>query len=556
VLSLPEIARRLDQRFALLTAGGRTAVPRHRTLRAAIDWSYDLLAPPERALFRRLAVFSAGWTLEAAEHVCGGEEVGDVLDTQGRLVDQSLIVRRGDRFSMLETILTYARERLDAAGEEADLRERHAHFYGALAESAESEMRGADQKRALTRLRKEEHNFRLALQWGREHADDHPDVGLGLAASLGWYWYVGRQLEGRSELTSMLAAAAGASAKTRARALQALSLSLRPAACIVHASPEAAQMARASVSLFDAIKEPRGAAMSRLLVAVEGVAGGDIGTFLRMVDEARLELRALGDARGVALADFVETEIRLYHGSLDQALRLGRQAVRRFDALGDGWGRAAVRLHLGLGLRVAGRTRDAREFLHEAVTISQEIGLPNNLARSLAELGEVCLYSGDPEEAERWFLECDQILSDLVDDTMQALVVSGRGDAARYQGDPSTALGHYDQALTLSRRSEVLRVAARALAGLAAAHLDLDQLDQARHRLDEGVPLAREVGDPATYAASLEQLARLSLRDGLQHEARRLLDEAEHIRLHYRRPRGALAQRDVEGPTGAMEQAT
>ncbi len=552
-LSPPEIARRLDQRFGLLAAGGRTTAPRHRTLRAAIDWSYDLLSVPEAALFRRLAVFSGGWTLEAAEEVCGDEEVGDVFGVLTRLVDQSLVAARGDRFSMLETILAYARERLDATGEEAMLRERHARFFKGLAEAIEPELRGVDQARALKRLRDEEHNLRLALQWGRQHADDDPDVGLGLAAALGWYWYVGRQVEGRSELKSMLAASSGASDDVRARALQALSLSLRPAGCIVHASPEAAQVARASVSLFQATDEPARAAMSQLLVAVEGVAGGDVAGFLSMVDDARLKLGTHGDAWGRALADFIEMEIRLYQDSLERALALGEQAARRFDALDDDWGRSAVRLHLGFGLRLAGRTREAREVLHVAVAISRETGLPNNLARSLAELGELAVYVGDPEEAEHWFGECDDIVSDLADDTMQALVASVRGDAARYRGDPSAALGHYEIALTLYRRSEVLRGVARALTGLAAAELDLDELDRARQRLDEGVALAGEVGDPAIHAAAMEQLARLSSRDGAEHEARKLLDEAERIRLQYRRPRGALAQRDVERPHDPTE---
>jgi predicted ATPase/DNA-binding SARP family transcriptional activator len=556
-ISLHEIARRLDHRFALLATGGRTTEPRHRTLRAAIDWSHDLLTPPERALFRRLAVFSGGWTLEAAESVCGGDdEVGEVLDVQSRLVDQSLIVARGDRFLMLETILAYARERLDATGEVAIVRERHARFFAALAESIQPELRGVGQARALTRLRNDEHNLRLALQWGREHGHEHPDVGLGLAAALGWYWYVGRQVEGRSELKSMLAVASGASERIRARALQALSLSLRPAGCIVHASPEAAQVARASVSLFDALGERADAAMSQLLVAVEGVAGGDVGGFLSMIDDARLNLRTHDDAWGLALADFIEMEIRLYHDSPDRALVLGQQAARQFDALDDDWGRSAVRLHLGFGLRLAGRTREAGEVLDEAVRISRETGLPNNLARSLAELGELSLYTGDAEEAERWFHESDDIVNDLADDTMQALVASGRGDAARYRGEPTAALGHYDNALMLYRRSGVLRGVTRALTGLAAAELDLGERARARQRLDESIPLAREVADPAIHAAALEQLARLSSRDGRYHEARRLLEEAQGIRLRHRRPRGALAERDVQLRDGRLERLT
>lgn len=543
--SLPEIARRLDERFAFLTGGGRTTTPRHRTLRAAIDWSYGLLDAPERTLFSRLTVFSGGWTLEAAQEVCGDEDVPDVMESLTRLVDQSLVAARGDRFSMLETILAYGRERLDAR-EEATLRARHARFFKALAEATEPKLRGVGQARALKLLRSEDHNLRSALQWGREHAEEQPDVGLGLAAALGWYWYVGRQVEGRSELRTTLAAASNASEQVRAQALQALSLSLRPAGCIVHASPQAAQAARESVSLFQATGEPVGAAMSRLLVAVEGVAGGDVSGYLEMVDEARVSLSAENDAWGLALADFIEMEIRLYHDSPDHALALGEQAARQFDALDDDWGRSAVRLHLGFGLRLAGRTGEAREALNEAVAISRETGLPNNLVRSLAELGELAVYSGDPDEAERWFLQCDDIVSDLADDAMEALVASGRGDAARFRREPEAAVGHYDRGLTLYRRAGVLRGEARTLTGLAATELDLGEVEMARRHIDEGVKLALDAGDPAIHAAGLEQLARLASRDGSEPEARRLLDEAEAIRLRSRRPRGALASRDVE----------
>jgi tetratricopeptide (TPR) repeat protein len=384
------------------------------------------------------------------------------------------------------------------------------------------------------------------LQWARENSDADPDLGLALASALGWYWYVGRQGEGRFELRSMLEACTAASSRTRARALQALSLSLRPAGCIVHASPEAAEVARESKAIFDEVGDPAGSAMSQLLVAVEGVAGVEVDSSLIMVEEARVRLRDHGEDWGVALADFVEMEIRLYHDSTDEALVLGEQAARQFDALDDNWGRSAVRLHLGFGLRQAGRTREARQVLHEAVAISRDTGLPYNLARSLAELGELAVYEGDTDEAERWFRECDEILADLADDAMQALVASGRGDAARYRSEPSAAIDLYNQALSLYRRSAVTRGIARALIGLAAASLDLNRSSQARAHLEEGLTLARDAGDPAILAAALEELARLSQRDDDDHGARALLAESEDLRLRYRRPRGALATRDLD----------
>jgi predicted ATPase/DNA-binding SARP family transcriptional activator len=545
-LSLREIADRLDQRFELLTSGGRTIEPRHRTLRAAIDWSFDLLAPDEQKLFRQLAVFSGGWTLDAAETVCTDSDRSTVVDVLARLVDQSLVKWRDERFWMLETILSYARERLVEAGEHDAMRERHADFFRAFAESAEPDLRSPNQGHALERLRAEQHNLRLALQWARDHTAEQPDAGLSLAASLGWYWYVGRQVEGRSELESMLTAAAAASAPTRARALQAWSLALRPAGCIVHPSAEAAAAARESLALFDVDREPVRSAISQLLIAVEGVAGGDIDGFLELVNQARSELRSQQDAWGLALADFVEMEIRLYHDSTDSALQIGDRAATQFDALDDDWGRSAVRLHLGIGLRLAGRTSEASDALHEAVALSRDTGLPNNLARSLAELGEIATHLGDAEEAERWFDPCQEVVSDLADDTLQALLFTGRADAARLRHDPSLADHHYQSALGLYHRSEVVRGQARALLGTAAAELDLGNITKARQQLDKAQVLVKNAADPAIHAASLEQHARLSIAEGAREEAFTLLRDAEHVRRRARRPRGALAAGDAQ----------
>jgi predicted ATPase/DNA-binding SARP family transcriptional activator len=545
-LSLREIADRLDQRFELLTSGGRTIEPRHRTLRAAIDWSYDLLSPEEQTLFRRLAVFSGGWTLDAAETVCVDGEASAIVDVLARLVDQSLVKWRDERFWMLETILSYARERLIVAGEADTMGERHAHFFRGFAEAAEPDLRSPDQGHALDRLRAEEHNLRLALQWCRDHTAEQPDAGLSLAAALGWYWYVGRQVEGRSELESMLTAAAGASAATRARALQAWSLALRPAGCIVHPSAEAAAAARESLSLFDAGDDPVRGALSRLMIAVEGVAGGDVRGYLEMVDRARSDLRAHEDVWGLALANFVEMEIRLYHDSPDPALRLGDRAAAQFDALDDDWGRSAVRLHLGIGLRLAGRTSEARQVLHEAVALSRDTGLPNNLARSLAELGEIATHIGDAQEAERWFDSCQEVVSDLADDALQALIFTGRADAARLRREPSLADEHYQGALALYDRNDVVRGQARALLGAAAAQIDLGNTTEARRQLDHAQRLVKGAADPAIHAASLEQRARLSLTEGGEEEARGLLRDAELVRTRSRRPRGALAAGDAD----------
>ena len=515
-------------------------------MRAAIAWSHDLLSPEERTLFRRLSVFSGGWTLEAAEHVCGDDDPApEVVDGLARLVDQSLVVSRGDRFSMLETILAYARECLVAAGEEEALRARHAAFFRTFAEACEPVLRSPDQRDALERLHAEEHNLRQALEWGRDHARDEPDAGLSLAAALGWYWYVGRQIEGRAELESILTAAPDASSAVRARALQARSLALRPAGCIVHPSGEAAQAARASLELFGKGGEPVRAALSRLLLAVEGVAGDDVKGSLMLVERARGDLRDHRDAWGLALADFIEMEIRLYHDSPEAALDLGDRAAAQFDALDDDWGRSAVRLHLGIGLRLAGRTSEAGGVLLMAVDLSRGARLPNNLARSLIELGEIATHLGDAPEGDRYFGAADEIVDDLTDDTLRALVLTGRADAARLRGDFTVADDHYRRAVDRYDRAGVPRGQVRALLGSAACSLDLGLVAEARELLARVQPLVAQAADPVLEASNGEQLARLAFASDERENGLELLRDAERIRTRSRRPRSRLAQRDA-----------
>jgi len=277
VKTLPpeEIAMRLDDRFQLLTVAPRTAEARHQTLRATVDWSHDLLGPPQQALFRRLAVFRGGWTLHAGEVVCDLEGSGGVLDLLGELVDRSMVVTAQGRFRMLETIRAYAVEQLQRSGEHDAVARRHAEFFTAFAEDAEPHLRGPTQRTWLNRLQQEDANLRGAMAWASEHRASDPDVAMRLGGALGWYWYVGRQTDGTAYLRTTLDEPAGASGPAHARALLALSLTVRPVGCIVHPSAEGFHAAQTAAQLFHDAGDPVGAAVSELLAGVEGVAQPD-----------------------------------------------------------------------------------------------------------------------------------------------------------------------------------------------------------------------------------------------------------------------------------------
>ena len=214
VLSPEQIEARLQDRFRLLTGGARTAVARQRTLEATVDWSYQLLSDVERQLFSRLSVFPAAWTLEAAEHVCGGDGINenDVLDLLSRLVSKSLVVVDSEfagerRYRFLETVRQYARERLVQAGAADRLRDRHFEFFFNEFRGALPILRHHDQLPCLRRLRIEQENVRAALEWALT-SSALAEKGVELAGALFWFWTKrGLFEEGRLWLERALAVA-------------------------------------------------------------------------------------------------------------------------------------------------------------------------------------------------------------------------------------------------------------------------------------------------------------------------------------------------------------
>ena len=212
-MSVEQIAARLDDQFHLLTGGSRTALPRHQTLRALIDWSHDLLTEQERALLRRLSVFAGGWTLEAAEAVCSddarpGVILSDaVMDVLDGLVNKSLVVvHRGPpeiRYHMLETIRQYARERLVESKEEAQVRTRHLDYFLGLAQSGEIDVVGREDPAYFQVLETELDNLRAALDWSLTGHKD-PEDALRLAGTLRFLWNISYQTEGAKWLTAAL----------------------------------------------------------------------------------------------------------------------------------------------------------------------------------------------------------------------------------------------------------------------------------------------------------------------------------------------------------------
>ncbi len=379
VLMPEQIAARLDDRFRLLTGGSRTVLPRHQTLRAAIDWSYDLLAEPERTLLRRLAVFAGGWTLEAAETVCAGEgvESREVLELQTHLVDKSLvIVEQGvggeARYRLLGTIRQYARDRLFEAGEAGRLRDVHRDWFLELAERASRELRGPDQAQWLERLEQEHDNLRAALEWSQA-GEGGAEKGLELAAALHRFWTIrGHLTEGRQWLESSLSATrdltSPGAAAARARGLRGGGL----LAWAQNDVPRARALLEESLALSRGLGDKR--ALARTLNTFGYVALDGADEQARPYFEEALSLaREIGEMELVGFALNNLGEMARARGDYQQARAFYQEALATYgDVLNTG--QEAALGNLGL---VAFRQEDystAQSFFAESLAVAWRLG--------------------------------------------------------------------------------------------------------------------------------------------------------------------------------------
>jgi predicted ATPase/class 3 adenylate cyclase len=379
------IVERVERRLPLLTGGARDLPARQQTLRATIDWSHDLLSEQEQRLFGRLSVFVAGCTLEAAEVVCNpGTPDVDVVSGLESLAVKSLIRQSDDpdsepRFAMLETIREYALERLGEGSEMACQRRRHATYFLAVAERAEPQLHGPEQRHWLNRLEVEHGNLRAALQWTVQ--EDEAEIGLRLGGALAHFWEVrGHHTEGRAHLTRVLQL-------TGARAFPAPRANvLRNLGFLAHDQGDYAE-ARAchqeSLAIMRDLGDRRGVARAQAGLAWVAFQVGDFALSRTLQEESLAIMRELGDREGAALAlnglgyiasvQSNHAEARTYHEESLAIMRdLGeRRAVARSLAH-LGWARINQRDHAG-----------ARTLLVESLTIIRGIGDPLELMRVL-----------------------------------------------------------------------------------------------------------------------------------------------------------------------------
>ncbi|MGH3692771.1 MAG: LuxR C-terminal-related transcriptional regulator [Pseudonocardiaceae bacterium] len=521
-----QIAHALSDRFHLLTGGGRTVTPRHRTLEASIEWSHELLSAGERTLLRRLSVFAGGWTLEAAEQVCPGEGIDryEVLDSLTGLVDKSLVTADNygprTRYRLLETVRQYATARLAGAGEVEALRKRHLAYHLALVEAAAPQVLSAGRDDpVLPALVAELPNLRAASEWA---AATDPDAGLRLVDALTLFWlFTGRYREGDTAYARALDAAGEQPTPLRGRVLAG-----RADLGLYGGAYEAAYgWAQAAVAIGEACGDSRTQGRAYhplgLMASLRDPTGG------RPLLERSVELATqAGDdwCRTCAL----------------QALAFGWIFQDEFDAARqvlDGAYATAVRLGywrgfawhwfcLGWEAMYRGRLDAARELLARSVAASDEVGDPgaNSFANGL--IAYTRLACGDTELAYS-----------LADETLRRVQATGAGLTAGFAhqvlGRTEIALGEFPAA----REHLEAAVAADRLSGNLypltwdlSVRGTLDRIDgnlEAAHgHAEEALEIARRIGSGLMQAHAERLLSRLALAAGQATEAERYVHDA------------------------------
>jgi predicted ATPase/DNA-binding winged helix-turn-helix (wHTH) protein len=400
LLGVAGLRDKLDQRFHVLTSGDRSALRRHQTLRAALEWSHQLLAAPEQAVLRRLGVFAGGFTLEAAQQVAEdgqGIDRWDALDLLGMLVDKSLVVMEDDappRYRLLETTRLFALERLIESGEAADARTRHREHFTLLAEEARGLMLVAD-PRGLARLDRERDNLFLALAW--RQADDDGSCGLRLAAALRYWWTSRGMLVRGAEVLRTALAHPGAAGPSLPRCMAL--------ATLAHFSSLMGDLPEAAARIAEAVHMARGLADASTLCLALGGSGfialrrGELDAAERASAEALALARGLGDGHELGNALSLRAAVHGERGETAAARQMLEETVALRRRLGQLWSQAVGHLNLAQMAMNEGEVPAALAHLREVAALLPRIDSEHIGVHLIATAAEWAAVAGRHEDA-------------------------------------------------------------------------------------------------------------------------------------------------------------
>jgi tetratricopeptide (TPR) repeat protein len=516
MFSTAQIAARLDDRFNLLTGGSRTALPRQQTLRASIDWSWNLLSDPERSLLHHLTFFAGGWTLEAAEFVCSAGdsiESQEVLELMTQLVAKSLVAAnhhagREPRFHLHETIRQYAQEKLVEAGEQENIRSQHLSYFLDLSDRAETALHSSEQMEWYQRLTDERDNLRVALAHASKPNASTADLeaGLSISAKLVDYWVASDYREGLRWSTEFIQNPASQTFPlARAKALMTQGWLLW------------------STQQFEAVRS--------------------------ITEECLAVFRSSGDQLGEYDALILMGNMQHFAGGIEQRAAYAQQALALARSMGDDLRQAFALFILGWDQR---DPRRAREQLEEAAVLFRQRGDWRFLAQTLGILGLTVLLSGDLESAEEFLDEAYEV-NQRTNRSAMEYVLTGKGILCMLHGEYEQARAllqmNIDNLEKMGNRIGVLWGRAR----LAQVALREGSIAEAHQILVDTIENFHTNGNKNGLTFALDKMASLYVIINQSEAAAHLIGWSDAARAAIGDPRLRIEQEDLERDIAAIK---
>jgi predicted ATPase/class 3 adenylate cyclase/Tfp pilus assembly protein PilF len=466
VLSLEDICTRLENRFALLTGGKRTSLPRQKTLRAMIDWSFDLLSENERILWRRLSVFSGGWTLEVAEQICSDELIDqyDILDLANELAEKSVISFSGQsgKFRMLETIRQYGAEKLKEANETYEFCQRHFNYYLNLCEGSLSELSGPRSKYWMDIFEEDYPNIQNALRWAVEKK--LMEEGNRLAYTLGKFWEVrGHIYEGKSWLDKLLN-------NTDNIPLHVIANSKRLAgvfATILGDNNEASRVLKEALAIFRDTNNKDGISQSLNVLGMVSFDLGDYSESKKYLTESLALKREGGTKIGLCSSLNSLGLLLKQEGDYGNALKYYEEALELAEELKDEMYLGILYNNIAEVFDYMGDFEKSKEYFEKGIEIDRAFGNKSGICVSLYNIAQLAVKNNDFIAAEKFYAESVELAKEI--GFKMAIVYSlvGLGNMALEKGDTVKANEIYVEILRDMRGYSDQRCIVLSLAGIA-----------------------------------------------------------------------------------------
>ncbi|MER5931758.1 BTAD domain-containing putative transcriptional regulator [Streptomyces sp. NPDC002054] len=532
-MSIDQLAHRLDDRFRLLTGGSRTALPRHKTLRAVVDWSWELLTDAERTVLRRLSVFSGGASLEAAERVCAGGggdtvEQEQVLELLTALTEKSLLRAEADsapRYRMIGTIKEYARQRLAEAGESESARHAHLAYFTELSETAEPHLRRAEQLEWLATLEAEHDNIGAAMRGAL--AAGEAQAAMRLAAGTGWYWWLGgHRTEGIELLTAATRTPGEVPDDIRATVYALVVLfvgdgrgsDVRQAEAWIR---EAQRFSRLSDGSPDGRRRHPALGLVAPLERMLQAPGAFLTAFESLLDDEDPWVRAL------ARLHLGKSRIMLGHQGREADAHL-ESALAEFRALGERFGISFALTELADRVAVRGEFAAACAYYEQAIRVVTEVGAVEDVIRVRSLQARVYRLLGDEDACTAAIAEAQGYAGRVTWPSALVELAFAKAELARWSGDAEKAhvqLGVATALLGEEAEGPYFRAETHDLLGYLA-----DDLGEARAHRVAACEAASQTGYAPLIARVLVGVADLALRYDEHEQAARLLAASTGVR--------------------------